>query len=236
MPKRRQAVVKNARTLALKAAGCIDAPDYIELKRCPRRSDVDKLAAALEELYPGYGERLVLLAYATGMRFCELLALRVEAVHFGEDETLIDVDWQLDRYESWPAVTRPKGGKTRQTIIWDVYMHVLASLVEDAQAREGVTHGWLFPPVDGVTSWVENLGDRVADAVEACEWSWSFHWLRHAWASLCLAPAPEGYNLDLASVAVWLGHARNSTTNDMYRSPLANDAATAKKRTARLLD
>ena len=68
---------------------------------------VEKYAAAFEAEYPGYGYRLVLLAYATGMRICELLALRVEHVLFLKDETKIIVDWQLDRYEQWPAVRAP---------------------------------------------------------------------------------------------------------------------------------
>ena len=53
-----------------------DSKKRYRLSTCPKVEDVEKYAAAFEEVYPGYGWRLVLLAFATGLRFSEVLALR----------------------------------------------------------------------------------------------------------------------------------------------------------------
>ena len=105
IPSRRALVVKRAVNDARKYTG--KQADKIKLDSCPDRQMVEKYAAAFEAEYPGYGYRLVLLAYATGMRICELLALRFEHVLFLKDETKIIVDWQLDRTSSGPRCGRP---------------------------------------------------------------------------------------------------------------------------------
>lgn len=66
-------------------------------------------AAAFEAEYPGYGARFVWLAFATGMRICELLALRWDS--FDLVSMTVAVDWQLNRHRAWPAVKPPKSGK-----------------------------------------------------------------------------------------------------------------------------
>lgn len=60
-------------------AGAEDAK-RITLDVCPSAVDIDEYAAAFEKEYPGYGARLVWLAFATGLRFCELLALRWDSI------------------------------------------------------------------------------------------------------------------------------------------------------------
>lgn len=233
-PRRRTAIAKDAIGNATRrqaeqplevsaAAGAAEdgheLPDRdIELKHCPDWSDVEKYALAFEALYPGYGYRLVIVAYATGMRLCELLALRVENVRRGPDRTEIDVDWQLDRYNHWPAVKLPKNDRTRPTIIWEAFWPDLESLIADALARDGAAHGWLFPPLGDSVAWADMAGHLGTAAKEASGWKWKFHWLRHAFASVSMAPASAGgYDLDEAAVSEWLGHAKLSTTLDMYR-------------------
>ncbi|TWH05017.1 hypothetical protein L615_000100001720 [Nocardioides sp. J9] len=73
-PRRRRKIVKKARKRAQirKAAA---SKRYL-FATCPKVSDIEAYAAAFEEVYPRYGERLVLLAFATGLRINELLALR----------------------------------------------------------------------------------------------------------------------------------------------------------------
>jgi integrase len=69
-------------------------------------ADVDKHAAAFEEEYPDYGAQLVWLTFGTGLRINEALALRWDSINL--DTLAVAVDWQLDRYGTWPALAPPK--------------------------------------------------------------------------------------------------------------------------------
>jgi len=71
----RAKVTKKARIRA--AAHDAEVARVITLDVCPTVADVEQFAAAFEVEYPGYGARLVRLAFATGLRICELLALRL---------------------------------------------------------------------------------------------------------------------------------------------------------------
>jgi integrase len=206
--------------------------ESVLLEECPTWPDVDRYAAAFELCYPRYGRRLVEAAYASGLRIGELLGAVGDDVDL--DRGLIDVSWQLDRYGSWPDLARPKGGP-RTAMYWHAFDPVFTSLVEEAQARSGPTAGWLFPPPQGVRSWLSNAGRRAATAADASRWPWTFHWLRHAWASASMAPAAAGgFGLDPASVSRWLGHKRLSTTLNMYVVRQTNDHETARRLTKRL--
>ena len=61
---------------------------------------------------------------------------------------------------------------------------------------------------------------------------WTFHWLRHAYASWSLLPRDlGGYGFAVASVQAWLGHAKPSTAQDMYLARQPNDVEVAQERT-----
>lgn len=230
--RRRKAYVKKARKRArvFKAEG----ENRYLFDTCPRPEDIEKYAAAFEEVYPGYGYRLVMLAWATGLRFGEVLALRHDSFDLASGE--VAVDWQLDRYQNWPAVRRPKGGKTRVTILWAWCTDIAQSLIEDSLALpEGDPHhGWLFPRHRSTTKWSDQAGKLAKAAADACQWEWTFHWLRHAFATHSLARKKSGgYKLDPVSVQNWLGHTRLSTTYDMYVERQNDDVKTAKARTGR---
>ena len=34
-----------------------------------------------------------------------------------------------------------------------------------------------------VTKWADQAGHLATAAAERCDWDWTFHWLRHAYAS-----------------------------------------------------
>jgi integrase len=217
---------------AVGVAAATDNLRHYPRQSCPTVEDVGKLAVAMEGIYPRYGSRLVYVAYGTGMRFLELLALRVPAVHLATCE--IDVVDQLDRYNPWPAVVPPKGGKERTTIIWSCYADVMESLVVDALDRdpEDPHHGWLFPRHRSVKAWADRAGQLVGEARSNCEWPWRFHWLRHAFATQSLAPqSVGGYELDPVSVQHWLGHGRLSVTQDMYVERRSDDVEVAQQLT-----
>jgi integrase len=185
-PDLRRATVAGARaTAARQNRACRQT--RIHLDECPTPADVDKFAAAFEEEYPGYGARLVWLAFGTGLRINEALALRSDSISL--DTLAVAVDWQLDRYGTWPALALPKGNKQRTTRLWACYADVAAALVEDALDREGPDHGWLFPRHRSTKKWADQAGKLAGSARERCEWQWrGFHWLRHGWASWSLAP------------------------------------------------
>ena len=227
----RTKVTKKARIRA--AAHDAEVARVITLDVCPTVADVMQFAAAFEVEYPGYGFRLVLLAFATGLRLCELLALRWDSIDLVTGAVAVNA--QLDRYRAWPAVRKPKGGKTRTAEVWTCYLDVAESLVADAVAREGEDHGWLFPRHRSTTSWAEQAGKLAGAAIVPSDWDWTFHWLRHGYASWSLAPTSSGgFGLDLASVSVWLGHSKVSTTQDTYVQPQADALGTARQSTTRL--
>ena len=231
-PRRRKTIVKKARMRARihRAEKC---QKYV-MAVCPKVPDIEKYAAAFEEVYLGYGRRLVLLAFGTGLRINELLALRHDSINLDTGE--VHVDWQLDRYKPWPAVRAPKGGKTRTALLWTCYNHVAATLIEDSLALDpqDADHGWLFPRYRSTSGWADRASKLAREAKMTCDWPWSFHWLRHAFATYSIASKKSGgFNLETTSVQAWLGHARLTTTQDMYVERIADDAPRARRRTRR---
>jgi integrase len=198
----------------------------ITLDEVPSWRDIEKLAAAMEERTGQwrYGAA-VIVAAASGVRQCELLALRVEDLHL--DAGTIRIERQIDRYQLWPAVTTPKRNKKRITIFWAHVRPVLERLVEEA------IDGWLFAPPPGVTRWADMFGHRLDDASVAAGFDWPAHYLRHHFASVSLAPRDAGgYGLDVADVSRWLGHSSSRTTMDTYRQPQSGSAAAARGATS----
>lgn len=232
-PDLRRATVKQARATAQRQ-DLGRAETRVDLNECPTPADVDTYATAFEQEYPGYGARLVHLAFGTGLRINELLALRWDSVNL--DTLVVEVAWQLDRYHPWPALARPKGSKTRTTKLWSYYQHVAASLVEDALNREGPDHGWLFPRHRSGTGWAEQAGKLASAARRRCDWQWkSFHWLRHGFASWSLAPQSDGgFDINPNRVQAWLGHAKVSTTTDIYSHTPRGDDSHIRDTTSRL--
>jgi integrase len=166
---------------------------------CPDVEDVERLAAASELVYPDYGARLVGLLFASGLRMCETLALRVEDVNL--DELTLSVTQQLSRYRSWPAVTDPKNGHHRTTVVWAYYAEVLSSLVDDATHRD-IDRGYLFPRTKAQPNWPDAVDKLLSRAITDCAWEWTPHWLRHSYATLSLASKDSGgYGIKLESVS-----------------------------------
>ena len=232
-PDLRRATVSGARATAARQNRA-RKETRVHLDECPTPADVDKYAAAFEEEYPGYGARLVWLAFGTGLRISEALALRWDSIDLATLE--VAVDWQLDRYGTWPALALPKGNKTRTTQLWACYSDVAATLVEDALDREGPDHGWLFPRHRSEKKWADQAGKLAGAARKRCEWQWrGFHWLRHGWASWSLAPTSDGgYGFNPTRVQEWLGHEKLSTTTDTYVHKPRGDDSHVREATRRL--
>lgn len=231
-PRRRRKVVKQARKRA--AIRRAESDRHFFLKVCPKVSDIEKYGAALEEVYPGYGRSLVLLAFATGLRISELLALRHDSIDLKTGD--VRVDWQLDRHQHWPARKPPKNGKPRVALLWSYYNDVAEELIQTSLSfgEDDARYGWLFPPHRSKTSWVDRAGVLAREARIACEWNWTFHWLRHANATYSLASKKHGgYRMEIGTVSALLGHSRPSITQDMYVERQSDDVEGARKVTKR---
>ena len=196
---------------------------------CPDVHDVERMAAASELTYPGYGSRLITLLFASGLRMCEALALTVDDVNV--DSHTISVTRQLSRFKAWPAAQDPKNYHHRTTLVWAYYADTLRSLVVDATDRD-VDPGYLFPRTAAQPHWPTALDWLLSKAGKDCDWEWTPHWLRHSYATLSLASRDSGgYGMKLESVSACLGHKQVSTTLKNYINPQAGDLLVAKKLT-----
>lgn len=218
----RRAVVKKARQDAANE----NPPKPIELRDCPTPAAVDAYADELERLWPGYGQRFVLLDFATGLRAMETLGLRDlpdDKSLWDPVESTIAVNHQLDRYVAKPTLTGPKYGKRREALAWQAYADVIDSLVADAKA----TDGWWFP-ANTHHNWANTVDEMLKQARAAAGWDQNHHWTRHAYASWSLAPREAGgYGWDVQTVSDSLGHSSTTVTNNTYRhaAPGARRAA-----------
>lgn len=231
--EQRTAMVRKARQAAgrrldleVQAAG-----GGIRLDMCPELDDVQELADAFEEVYPGYGARMVLLSFGSGLRFMEVLALRADSINL--DRGAVAVDWQLDRYRHFPALARPKHNSRREALLWTSVDDVARSLIEDAENREHDA-GWLFPRHRSTVGWAEQASKLFGEARDSIGWAWPSHnWLRHAYASWSLAPqSVGGHHFDQTDVQHSLGHKRLSTTLNTYVQPTVNGWDVARSRSA----
>lgn len=234
--------------LAKKAPEAADQ-EQIDTERCPAPATIHRYAQVAEQVLPGYGFLLVLLAFASGLRFTECLGLRIEHIDLATGQ--IRVVQQLNRYQAWPAVAPPKGKKSRTVRIWAAYQWVLHRLVEQAATHTGDHAGWLFPPDRPVKRWADRVNrllnqDAVAlfdDEAHAqdqgdadpAKWEWTFHWLRHAFASYGLASKDQGgLGFSVTYVQHQLGHEKPSTTTDQYQAPLAGEGDLARAMSEKL--
>lgn len=218
--------------------------EQIGMDDCPSPATIQGFARVAERVLPGYGFLLVLLAFASGLRFTECLGLRVEHIDLETGE--IRVVQQLNRYQPWPEVAPPKRKKPRTVQIWSAYKWVLQKLVEQAATHQGIHTGWLFPPDRPVARWADRVNRLInQDAValfnsDTCEdaagqdgleeWGWTFHWLRHAFASYSLASKEHGgLGFSVPYVQKQLGHEKPSTTTDKYQSSIGGEGDEARR-------
>ncbi len=228
----RRDVVRAAKQAAISRDG--DQVTGITIDLCPNGDEISEYATAFELVYPGYGRRLLLLAFHCGARIMELAALRADDLN--PDQLTVAIGAQLDRNHPWPATRLPKNHKPRVADLWGIGDDNAHSLLADARTRQGPNAGWLFPPLPGVTNWADKLSHLATEAARACSWKgcWTFHWTRHSYATYSLAPTTRGgYGLELHAVQASLGHADPATTQRTYVQKLPRDAGQLRKVTSR---
>lgn len=216
----------------------------ISLAVCPSPDEVERLAAALESRWEGYGAAFIRTIYATGWRFGEALGAVADDV--GEK---IRVERQLNQYRPWPATMPTKHRIVRDTICWEWLRPELDAVVERASAEEehappmvkvrGVwvpTGGWLFPlgpTIKARSNLYHNVEHLLTQVIREIGWHWrGVHWLRHAFASTLLAPAPHGYGRSVSVVQELLGHASPDTTRRYYEHQVEGEHAAVLAATA----
>ncbi|CAB4581185.1 MAG: tyrosine-type recombinase/integrase [Actinobacteria bacterium] len=178
----------------------------------------------------------VTAAAATGCREAEVLAMHTSRIDLATGR--IVVDRQVDRYSPWdrgaePYLVPPKHDRERTTLVWPSYLPRLAELCEHADEHND---GWLFVPTRKQRYWCKGFEDVIGRAKELLEWEhqewvsqgrvgneplrfpFTFHALRHFYASHSLTPAPAGgLGWSLGLVQRCLGHSDVRTTQSVYR-------------------
>lgn len=209
LTKRRKAAARKARKQAGEAG-----ESGIELDHCPTRFDVEKYADELEVHWPGFGNRAVTLSYATGMRPSELIALGPDDVTIRTTD-LVEVAVTAQASRKGPGLTRcpVKNSTPRTTIVWECYRDTMTGLVAEAIERGD---GVLLPLPDLEANAARQFEKLRRIAKNGVSWRWTHRWLRHAFASVSMAPTPDGYGYEDTDVSAWLGHHDTSFTRRIY--------------------
>ncbi len=177
----------------------------------PTREDIDAFADAFVKVTGQQWRRLqVQLLAFSGLRSSELLALQPGDVNRGT----LHVERQLVGRE----LTLPKHGIVRDTIYpeWmDDELH--------AWAEQQPVGGPLFPAVKGgyepYATWLRQRWQPAAEVAgwprqPKGRWKWTAHTLRHFFGTWALAK--DGLGMDVADVAMFLGHSSPEVTHRLY--------------------
>lgn len=178
----------------------------------------------------------VTFAAATGCRESEVLAMHTSRIDLTTGRMI--VDRQVDRYSPWerglePPLVPPKHDRERTTLVWPSFLPRLAELCSYADEHN---NGWLFVPTRKQRYWPKGFETVIDRAKELLEWEhqqwdmkgrvggeplrfpFTFHSLRHFYASHSLTPAlAGGLGWSLGLVQRCLGHADVRTTQSVYR-------------------
>jgi integrase len=217
---RRRKVAKAARKLAREPDSREGLMDGVVLDFY----EVEKYAIAYEEQYPGYGYKLVLTSFSTGLRIAECLALKDDSIDPATGDVF--VDWQLDRDHHWPAVKPPKGDKPRVATMWESHRHIAEELIASARDRDpsDPEYGWLFPRHRSDTAWADQASKLAKAAAEATGQAWRFHALRHANATYTILPEVDGgQGKQHVQAAAWAGHSSPAFFFDTYVDRVTDD-------------
>lgn len=136
------------------------------------------------------------LAYATGLRVGELLALKVS---------------DIDSQRMTLRVEQGKGGKDRYAMISPILLERLRVWWRVARAQGKMLNGgWLFPgrdPIDPLTAKQLNRAIHEAATLAKIDKRVSMHTLRHSFATHLLEQ-----KVDIRVIQVMLGHKKLETT------------------------
>lgn len=168
--------------------------------------------------------RLLVVLVNTGARIGEVLAASWDQVDLDEGVMRIDVSVTRDRQRRVVRGMKTKTGSGRTVALGDSGVAALRDQRTYVATRRLSASYWvdenlLFPTEIGTMPDPRNLRKVLRPIAEDVSFPGSFHALRHFVASVALA---DGGNEFL--VAKVLGHARRSTTTDVYGHLLGDEA------------
>ena len=216
-----------ARHLTANVARTAQMPEFPESGDQTAKMPTDaQVVALLEAARDSDLEDLLVLIVGTGVRIGEALAMQWSDVNL--DLGLWCVRRTITRDRSGRAIlgSRTKNGPSREVVLGP---EVVAALRRQkaAVARLQIaavhweSHDLVFPSAIGTPQDPHNVR-RVFKRIGATVgFDGSFHALRHWFASLAVTVVPD------VTVSKILGHARTSTTTDLYAHLRASDAAKA---------
>lgn len=191
------------------------APDEI-----PTTAAVHGLACATAQRSGEWWRELeILLVAYSGMRWGEHVALRADQVDV--ERRRIRIDRQVIEARSGLSETLPKGRRRRTTMFpAETPGGVdLAAMVE-RRLGELASDALVFPAPRGNwarrSNYGRNIWDPAARAVDwpraGRAWAWTFHSLRHVFATWALHDA----NIPVEDLSRLLGHSSTRVTQDIY--------------------
>jgi integrase len=205
----------------------------------PTPAEVESLAVFFDELSPGAGHHIRVLA-AAGLRVAEYVGLRTEDVDLERMQLRLRRQGRRDRPwhaadpadagdEAW--TTRLKGRHRRTVQVWESARDSLTWLVEHAR------DGWLVPPSTGQDWWLDAFNKAINAGCEAQGWPARrrCHALRHFYGTYGVAAEPVGYGFDVVDVSRWMGHSSVSYTQNKYVHATGGADERARQRSARKL-
>lgn len=187
----------------------------------PTDEQVRALLAAVEgtDLAP-----IVSLCVGTGARIGEVLAAQWQDLNL--DAGVWRVARTITRNRDGVAVigTRTKTGRAREVVLPESVVSLLRrqrAAGAKARMRSGYWQDFdlVFPSSVGTPRDPHNLRRELKRHAAAVGFPGSFHALRHWYASMAVTLVPD------VTVSKLLGHARTSTTTDLYAHLRESDAA-----------
>lgn len=196
-------------------------------KAIPSTSEINQLIKAISQVEDDEQVelgRILLLLISTGARIGEVLAMTWSDIDFAENVWLVKRTITRDINGRLTVGNRTKTGETRNVLLADTVMSLLQvqrKYVLKQRLAEVLwtKKDWVFPTSIGTVKDPNNLRKVLKDGFP--QWNYSFHAIRHWFASLGLSSGAGD-----TQMARLLGHKTTRTTKDIYGHLLDEGSAT----------
>ncbi|GAA1464547.1 tyrosine-type recombinase/integrase [Nocardiopsis exhalans] len=200
----------------------VQLPEHVESRVfvSPTLEQVDILASRIFEPW----QIAVYLGYAGGLRIGESLAVRRDQIIETDEGAVLRINRQVKDVNTLVPLKRRKAHQYRDIPVTDYLREKLADHIARYSTPET---GQLCPGKLGLYANLTMFYQDFRDGVGAAELpdEFTFHWLRHAFASRAIQDA----QLSLPQVAKILGHRNSATTERVYWHLLQGSTSNAIK-------
>lgn len=200
-------------------------PEVGESDRAQLETPTDDQVRALVARSRGTDlEAVVAVCVGTGARIGEVLAMRWADVDLDVGVWLVARTLTRGRDGSTQIGLRTKTGRSREVAITQGLVEALRAQRKVVAKMRTKSAYWqdcdlAFPTSIGTAQDPHNVRRALKPLAIEVGFPGSFHALRHWFASIAVTMVPD------VTVARVLGHARTSTTTDLYSHPRASDAS-----------